>query len=122
MAADLRLRTHFFNLPDPRPAGPSPPPPLALLFIPLAPTVPAAPRARPGASGRRGVSPPRGRAWWAPSSHRPKGKGGRPPPPSHAPFEPLLRSHPPRHFAGCLASWTAALAEGLGIKHVAIDG
>jgi hypothetical protein len=39
MAADLRLRTHFFNLPDPRRAGRSPYRLLDLVFITIAATV-----------------------------------------------------------------------------------
>jgi hypothetical protein len=42
--------------------------------------------------------------------------------PSHDTFERLLARLDPAAFARCLGRWTAALAEGLGLKQVAIDG
>jgi predicted transposase YbfD/YdcC len=42
--------------------------------------------------------------------------------PSHDTFERLLKRINPAAFARCFGRWTAALAEGLGLKQVAIDG
>jgi predicted transposase YbfD/YdcC len=42
--------------------------------------------------------------------------------PSHDTFERLLARLNPAVFARCFGHWTAALAEGLGLKQVAIDG
>ena len=42
--------------------------------------------------------------------------------PSHDTFERLLARINPVVFARCFGHWTAALAEGLGLKQVAIDG
>jgi predicted transposase YbfD/YdcC len=42
--------------------------------------------------------------------------------PSHDTFERLLKRLNPSAFARCFGRWTAALAENLGLKHVAIDG
>src|SRR5262245_21538396 len=117
MAADLRLRTHFFNLPDPRRAGRSPYRLLDLILIAIAATVAGAQD-----FGQIEVLARKRRGWLARFCRLPQGEEGRPLTPCHDTFERLFRRLNPRHFAGCLASWTAALAEGLGIKHVAIDG
>jgi predicted transposase YbfD/YdcC len=42
--------------------------------------------------------------------------------PSHDTFERLLKRLNPQAFARCFGRWTCALAEGLGLKQVAIDG
>jgi predicted transposase YbfD/YdcC len=42
--------------------------------------------------------------------------------PSHDTFERLLARINPAAFARCFGRWTAALAEALGLKQVAIDG
>lgn len=42
--------------------------------------------------------------------------------PSHDTFERLLKRLNPVAFARCFGRWTAALAESLGLKHIAIDG
>src|ERR1700722_4608622 len=42
--------------------------------------------------------------------------------PSHDTFERLLKRLNPAVFARCFGRWTAALAQPLGLKHVAIDG
>ena len=42
--------------------------------------------------------------------------------PSHDTFERLFRSLNPRVFARCFGQWTAALAQALGLKQIAIDG
>jgi predicted transposase YbfD/YdcC len=42
--------------------------------------------------------------------------------PSHDTFERLFKRLEPRQFNRCFARWTAALAQELGLKHIAIDG
>jgi predicted transposase YbfD/YdcC len=42
--------------------------------------------------------------------------------PSHDTIERLLKRINPAVFARCFGRWTAALANGLGLKHIAIDG
>jgi predicted transposase YbfD/YdcC len=42
--------------------------------------------------------------------------------PSHDTFERLLKRLNPKDFARCFGRWTAALAQSLGLKHIAIDG
>jgi predicted transposase YbfD/YdcC len=42
--------------------------------------------------------------------------------PSHDTFERLLKRLDPVRFARCFGRWTAALAESLGLKQIAIDG
>jgi hypothetical protein len=117
MPADLRLRTHFFNLPDPRRAGRSPYRLLDLIFIAIAATVAGAQD-----FGQVEVFARKRRDWLARYCQLPQDEEGGPLTPCQDTFERLFKRLNPRHFAGCLASWTAALAEGLGIKHVAIDG
>jgi predicted transposase YbfD/YdcC len=117
MATDLRLRTHFFNLRDPRRAGRSPYRLLDLIFIAIAATVAGAQD-----FGQIEVFARKRKDWLAGFCQLPADEEGRPLTPCHDTFERLFKRLNPRHFAGCLASWTAALAEGLGIKHVAIDG
>jgi predicted transposase YbfD/YdcC len=117
MAADLRLRTHFFNLRDPRRAGRSPYRLLDLIFIAIAATI-------AGAQdwGQIEVFARKRRDWLARFCGLPTDEQGQPLTPCHDTFERLFKRLNPRHFARCLASWTAALAEGLGLEHVAIDG
>jgi predicted transposase YbfD/YdcC len=117
MAADLRLRTHFFNLPDPRRAGRSPYRLLDLVFITIAATVAGAQD-----FGQVEVFARKRRDWLARYCRLPQGEEGRPQTPCQDTFERLFKRLNPRHFARCLASWTAAVAEGLGLGHIAIDG
>ena len=117
MAGDLRLRTHFFNLRDPRRAGRSSYRLLDLVFIAIAATI-------AGAQdwGQIEVFARKRRDWLARFCQLPQDEEGRPQTPCQDTFERLFKRLNPRHFAGCLASWTAAVAEGLGLGHIAIDG
>jgi predicted transposase YbfD/YdcC len=117
MATDLRLRTHFFNLRDPRRPGRSPYRLLDLIFIAIAATVAGAQD-----FGQIEVFARKRRDWLARFCQLPQDEQGQPLTPCQDTFERLFKRLNPRHFAGCLASWTAALAEGLGLKHIAIDG
>jgi predicted transposase YbfD/YdcC len=42
--------------------------------------------------------------------------------PSHDTFERVFKALKPQQFNRCFARWTAALAQGLGLKQIAIDG
>jgi predicted transposase YbfD/YdcC len=116
-AADLRFRTHFFNLPDPRRAERSPYRFLDLIFMAVAATVAGAqdwPQVAVFASKRKD--------WLARFCQLPTDEQGQLRTPCADTFERLFKRVNPRYFARCLANWTAALADGLGLEHIAIDG
>src|SRR6266487_4326401 len=84
MAADLRLRTHFFNLPDPRRAGRSPYRLLDLIFIAVAATVAGAQD-----FGQIEVFARKRKGWLARFCRLPTHGQGRPLTPCHDTFERL---------------------------------
>jgi predicted transposase YbfD/YdcC len=57
------------------------------------------------------------RDWLAKYCELPEGRT-----PSHDTFERLFQRLDPVRFGKCFSSWTAGLANELGLKHVAIDG
>jgi predicted transposase YbfD/YdcC len=57
------------------------------------------------------------RDWLAKYCHLPEGRF-----PSHDTFERLFKRLDPVRFGKCFSGWTFALAQELGLKHVAIDG
>jgi predicted transposase YbfD/YdcC len=113
----LQFRQHFFNLKDPRRADRSPYRFLDLLFIAIAATVAGAQD-----FGQIAVFACKRKGWLAKFCQLPSDGQGELRTPCHDTFERLFKRLNPRHFGRCLASWTAALAGGLGLKHVAIDG
>src|SRR5262249_16764502 len=121
MAIDLRFRTHFFNLADPRRAERSCYRFLDLIFIAIAATVAGAQD-----FGQIAVFASKRKAWLARFCHLPQADQPEILTPSPTtcphPFQRLFKRPNPRHFARCLANWTAALAQGLGLTHIAIDG
>jgi len=62
------------------------------------------------------------RDWLARFCRLPLGDDGQPITPSHDTLERLFKRLDPHAFGRCFGRWTAALAEGLGLKQVAIDG
>jgi len=117
MATDLRFRIHFFNLADPRRAERSPYLFLDLIFIAVAATVAGAQD-----FGQIALFASKRKAWLARFCRLPVDEQGQTRTPCPDTFERLFKRLNPRHFARCLANWSAALAEGLGLAHIAIDG
>jgi hypothetical protein len=103
MAADLRLRTHFFNLPDPRRAGRSPYRLPDLVFITIAATVAGAQD-----FGQVEVFARKRRDWLARFCQLPQDEEGRPLTPCQDTFERLFKRLNPRHFAGRATPQTLA--------------
>jgi predicted transposase YbfD/YdcC len=117
MATDLRFRTHFFNLADPRRAERSPYRFLDLIFIAVAASV-------AGAQdwGQIALFASKRKDWLAKFCQLPQDEQGQLRTPCADTFERLFKRLNPRYFARCLANWSAALADGLALEHIAIDG
>jgi predicted transposase YbfD/YdcC len=112
-AVTLSFRQHFANLQDPRPhLSRTRYRLLDLVFIALCATI-------AGANDWHQIEAfaKRRRSWLEKFCHFEDDNT-----PSHDTFERVFKSLKPQQFNRCFARWTAALAQGLGLKQIAIDG
>jgi predicted transposase YbfD/YdcC len=110
--AGLSFFQHFYNLRDPRRQASTTYRLLDLVFITVCATIAGAddwPAVATFAEERRD--------WLDKFCRLPPGEA-----PCADTFERLFKRLNPRAFARCFANWAAALAEGLSLKQVAIDG
>src|SRR5262245_2632749 len=110
--AALSFFRHFYNLQDPRCLSRTTYRLLDLVFITVCATIAGAddwPEIATFAEQRRD--------WLGRFCRLPEGQT-----PCADTFERLFKRLKPRAFARCFARWSAALAEGLNLKQVAIDG
>src|SRR5262249_2619702 len=110
--ARLSFSQHFYNLRDPRRQASTTYRLLDLVFITVCASIAGAddwPAVATFAQERRG--------WLDKFCRLPPGEA-----PCADTFERLFKRLNPRAFARCFANWAAALAAGLSLKQVAIDG
>jgi predicted transposase YbfD/YdcC len=113
----LAFHRYFANLRDPLATGRSPYRLLDLVFIALCATIANADTwVQIEAFAREH------REWLTRFCRLPVDEHGNPQTPSHDTLERLFKRLNPRAFGRCFGHWTAALAEALGLRQVAIDG
>src|SRR3954452_9059794 len=113
----LSFYRHFANLRDPQATGRSPYRLLDLVFITLCATI-----ANADSWVQIEAFARQRRDWLARVCRLPLDEQGQPLTPSHDTLERLFKRLNPRAFSHCFGHWTAALAQTLGLKQIAIDG
>jgi predicted transposase YbfD/YdcC len=113
----LAFHRYFAHLRDPQATGRSPYRLIDLVFIALCGTI-----AKADTWVQIEAFARQHRDWLTRYCRLPVDEHGNPRTPSHDTLERLFKRLNPRAFGRCFGRWTAALAEALGLKQIAIDG